>query len=140
MTQRLHDHLPDTVRAVVQTGPSALEIREFPRPVIGPDDGLLRVEANGICGSDVEIFRGHLQGRSRPPFIPGHEPLGIIEELGERAAERWGVQVGDRVALEVIVPCRSCADCLVGRYQACRNKQNGHGVTPLDVEPALYGG
>ncbi|MFC7401846.1 zinc-binding dehydrogenase [Citricoccus sp. GCM10030269] len=140
MPERLHENLPDTVRAAVQTGPSTMEVREFPRPTIGPDDGLLRVEANGICGSDVEIYRGHLHGRSADPFIPGHEPLGIIEELGERAAERWGVQVGDRVALEVIVPCRSCEDCLVGRYQACRNKQNGHGVTPLDVEPSLYGG
>ncbi len=139
-TLRLHENLPDTVRAVVQTGPRTLEMREFPRPEIGPDDGLMRVEANGICGSDVEIFRGHLHGRSAQPFIPGHEPMGIIEEIGERAAERWGVTVGDRVALEVIVPCRSCADCLVGRYQACRNKQHGHGVTPVDVAPHLYGG
>lgn len=139
-TRRLHENLPDTVRAAVQTGPRTMEVRQFPRPVIGPDDGLLRVEANGICGSDVEIYRGHLHGKAAAPFIPGHEPLGIIEEIGERAAERWGVTVGDRVALEVIVPCRSCADCLVGRYQACRNKQNGHGVTPLDTAPSLYGG
>ena len=49
----------DVIRAVVQTGPRQLEMREFPRPVIGPDDGgLLRVEACGICGSDVEQYRG----------------------------------------------------------------------------------
>ncbi|MGO1184245.1 MAG: zinc-dependent alcohol dehydrogenase [Micrococcaceae bacterium] len=129
----------ETVRASVQTGPRTMEVREFPRPTIGPDDGLLRVEANGICGSDVEIYRGHL-GMSNGPFIPGHEPLGIIEEVGERAAERWGVQVGDRVALEVIVPCRSCPDCLIGRYQACRARRGGHGVTGLDQEPGLFGG
>ncbi|MFC7404721.1 zinc-dependent alcohol dehydrogenase [Georgenia alba] len=131
------------VRAAVQTGPRQIEMREFDRPATGPDDGLLRVEANGICGSDVEIFRGHLGGGGggeRPPFIPGHEPMGIIEEVGERAAERWGVQVGDRVALEVIVPCRACKDCLVGRYQACRFRKYGHGVTGIDVAPSLWGG
>ena len=131
--------MTDMVRAAVQTSPGKIELREFPRPRIGPDDGLLRVEANGICGSDVETFRGHLGG-PRPAFIPGHEPLGIIEEIGERAAERWDVQPGDRVAVEVIVPCRSCQDCLTGRYQFCRHRKYGHGVTGVDTEPALWGG
>ncbi len=129
----------EMVRAAVQTGPRQIEMREFPRPVIGPDDGLMRVEANGICGSDVEIYRGHM-GMNPNPFIPGHEPMGIIEELGERAAERWGVQVGDRVALEVIVPCRACEDCLTGNYQACRFRKYGHGVTGIEVSPSLWGG
>ncbi len=131
--------MADMVRAAVQTGPRQIELREFPRPRTGPDDGLLRVEANGICGSDVETYRGHLGG-PRPAFIPGHEPLGIVEEVGERAAQRWGVQPGDRVALEVIVPCRACQDCLTGRYQFCRNRKYGHGVTGIDTEPALWGG
>jgi threonine dehydrogenase-like Zn-dependent dehydrogenase len=130
----------DTVRAAVQVGPRNIEMREFPRPVIGPDDGLLRVEANGICGSDVEAYRGHLKMGGGKPVVPGHEPLGIIEEIGERAAEKWGVQPGDRVALEVIVPCRSCHDCLTGRYQSCRNRRYGHGVTGVDVAPSLWGG
>jgi threonine dehydrogenase-like Zn-dependent dehydrogenase len=131
--------MTEMVRAAVQTGPRQIELREFPRPKTGPDDGLLRVEANGICGSDVETYRGHLGG-PRPAFIPGHEPLGIVEEVGERAAQRWGVQPGDRVALEVIVPCRACRDCLTGRYQFCRNRKYGHGVTGVDAEPALWGG
>jgi threonine dehydrogenase-like Zn-dependent dehydrogenase len=131
--------MTDMVRAAVQVEPGKIELREYPRPKTGPEDGLLRVEANGICGSDVETFRGHLGG-PRPAFIPGHEPLGIIEEIGEVAAQRWGVQPGDRVALEVIVPCRSCKDCLTGRYQFCRNRKYGHGVTGVDVEPALWGG
>ncbi|WP_199432654.1 zinc-dependent alcohol dehydrogenase [Qaidamihabitans albus] len=130
----------ETVRAAVQVGPRRIEIREFPRPKIGPDDGLLRVEANGICGSDVEVFKGHMGGDRRAPMVPGHEPLGIVEEIGERAAERWGVRVGDRVALEVIVPCRSCHDCLTGRYQSCRNRRYAHGVTGVDVAPSLWGG
>jgi threonine dehydrogenase-like Zn-dependent dehydrogenase len=129
----------DMVRAAVQVAPRQIELREFPRPRTGPDDGLLRVEANGICGSDVETYRGHLGG-PRPAFIPGHEPLGVVEEVGERAAERWGVQPGDRVAVEVIVPCRACRDCLTGRYQFCPNRKYGHGVTGIGTEPALWGG
>jgi len=130
----------ETVRAAVQVGPRKIELREFPRPATGADDGLLRVEANGICGSDVETFRGHLGRPGRGPFVPGHEPLGIIEEIGENAARRWGVQPGDRVAVEVIVPCRSCQDCLTGRYQFCPNRTLGHGVTGVDVSPSLWGG
>ncbi|GGA60744.1 alcohol dehydrogenase [Pseudoclavibacter endophyticus] len=128
------------VRAAVQTAPRMIEMREFPRPTTGAEDGLLRVEANGICGSDVEIFRGAMAEGRRPAFIPGHEPVGIIEEIGDTAAERWGVEVGDRVALEVIVPCRACNDCLTGRYQACTFRKYGHGVTGIDAEPSLWGG
>lgn len=131
--------MSDMVRAAVQVAPRQIELREFPRPKVGPDDGVLRVEANGICGSDLESYRGHL-GPGKPAFVPGHEPLGIVDEVGERAAQRWGVQPGDRVALEVIVPCRSCLDCLSGRYQACRNRKYGHGVTGVDTEPSLWGG
>jgi threonine dehydrogenase-like Zn-dependent dehydrogenase len=128
------------VRGAVQTGPMAYELREFPRPVIGEDDGLLRVEACGICGSDVEQYRGHLVRPGMFPLIPGHEPLGIVEELGERAAERWGVEVGDRVAVEILRPCRACDHCLTGRYMSCPNRDGAYGVTPLSREPGLWGG
>ena len=79
------------VRAAVQTGPLAYEIREFPRPRIGDDDGLLRIEACGVCGSDVEQYRGHLVRPGMFPLIPGHEPLGIVEEVGtaRRSAGGW---------------------------------------------------
>ena len=81
--------MADMVRAVVQTGPRQMELREFPRPVIGPDDGaLLRVEACGICGSDVEQYKGAMGTRGLP-MIPGHEPLGIIEEIAPATAARW---------------------------------------------------
>lgn len=130
----------ETVRGAVQTGPLAYEIREFQRPHIGADDGLLRIEACGICGSDVEQYRGHLVRPGMFPLIPGHEPLGIIEEVGDRAAERWGVQVGDRVAVEILRPCRSCDHCLTGRYMSCPNRDGAYGMTPLSREPGLWGG
>jgi threonine dehydrogenase-like Zn-dependent dehydrogenase len=128
------------VRAAVQTGPLAYEIQEFPRPKIGDDDGLLRIEACGICGSDVEQYRGHLVRPGMFPLIPGHEPLGVIEEVGPRAAERWGVSVGDRVAVEILRPCRACDYCLTGRYMSCPNRDGAYGMTPASREPALWGG
>ncbi|MDE3074913.1 MAG: zinc-binding dehydrogenase [Chloroflexota bacterium] len=131
--------MPEMVRAAVRMGPRKLELREFPRPAIGPDEGLLRVERCGICGSDVEQYKGHM-GAERPPAIPGHETLGIIEEVGDRAAKRWDVQPGDRVALEILRPCRTCDLCLMGRYMACRNRQTAYSSTPISVEPSLWGG
>jgi len=128
------------VRGAVQTGPLAYEIREFQRPTIGPDDGLLRVEACGVCGFDVEQYRGHLVRPGMFPLIPGHEPLGVIEEVGERAAERWGVAPGDRVAVEILRPCRACDYCLTGRYMSCPNRDGAYGMTPLSREPSLWGG
>jgi threonine dehydrogenase-like Zn-dependent dehydrogenase len=132
--------MSDVVRAAVQVGPRKVEIREFPRPRITPETGLLRIEANGICGSDVETYKGHMGMGGGGPFVPGHEPLGIVEEIGDEAAARWGVQPGDRVALEVVKVCRNCMDCLTGRYQSCRNRQGAHGVTGLDVAPGIWGG
>jgi threonine dehydrogenase-like Zn-dependent dehydrogenase len=128
----------EMVRAAVQVGPRQIELRQFQRPRIGPDDGLLRIEACGICGSDVEQYRGHLMPTL--PSIPGHEPLGIVEEVGERAAARWGVQPGDRVALEIIVPCGACERCRGGRYLACANRHGVYGYSPLSREPGLWGG
>ena len=92
--------MADMVRAVVQTGPRQMEMREYPRPVLGPTTGaVLRVEACGICGSDVEQYKGAMGTRGLP-MIPGHEPLGIIEEITDETAARWGVQAGDRVAVD----------------------------------------
>jgi threonine dehydrogenase-like Zn-dependent dehydrogenase len=124
---------------MVLAEPRRFEARTFPRPVTGPDDGLLRVEACGICGSDVEQYKGAI-GRNVLPMVPGHEPLGFVEEVGERAALRWGVRPGDRVALEILVPCRACGHCLDGRYMSCPNRTISHGYTPLDRAPGLWGG
>lgn len=131
--------MPKTTRAVVQTGPRKLELRELPLPEIDDDGALLRVEACGICGSDVEQYTGTIPVRW--PLIPGHEPLGVIERIGDRAARRWGVDVGDRVAVEPLIPCGHCRDCLRGRYQACRARGGmfGHGYVPLSHPPGLWG-
>ncbi len=127
-------------RAVVQTAPKKLEMRELPVPDVDDDSGLLRIEACGICGSDAEQYDGILPVTY--PVIPGHEPLGVIEAIGDAAARRWGVDVGDRVAVEVLLPCGHCGDCRSGRYQLCRGSgggMSGYSYIPLTRAPGLWG-
>jgi len=131
-------------RAVVQTAPRSFEIHEFERPTVAADDAILRIELCGICGSDIEQYDGRFadQGWVRGPTIPGHEPLGIIDEIGERAAQRWGVGVGDRVAVEPLIPCQRCEACLTGQPTRCTGwgRVYSYGLLGTDIEPSLLGG
>ena len=127
--------LPASARAMVLTGVRELEMREFALPEIDEDDGLLRMEVCGICGSDYEQFNGDFSARF--PVIPGHEPVGRVAALGERARERWGVEVGDLVAVEPGVRCGRCTQCLEGRQ--CSDGA-GIGYTLTDRAPGLWGG
>ena len=112
---------PKQTLAMVQTAPRTLVPRDLPIPDIDDESALLRVEACGICGSDYEQFDAAL--RTPMPVIPGHEPLGIIDKIGDGAAQRWGVDVGDRVAVETMLSCRFCDACLDGRYHLCRQRR-----------------
>ena len=126
--------------ALVLDSPRSFARRQFDLPNIGATDGLLRIEACGLCGTDHEQFTGHLPHRHA--FIPGHEVVGIIEELGEQAAELWCVSVGQRVAVEVFQSCRQCEPCRTGIYRRCI--RNGMatmiGFTDADQPPGLGGG
>jgi len=124
------------VKAAVLVAASRIEVQEFARPSIGVDDGLLKVESNGICGTDVH-WR---ESDTDTPRILGHEVVGRIVELGERAAQRWGVQVGDRVAIEAGLSCGACRDCVSGYGQNCaEGRSYGSNITTA-VAPALWGG
>jgi threonine dehydrogenase-like Zn-dependent dehydrogenase len=138
---------PPNVRAAVATDPYRTELRELPLPRLGPDDGLLRVEACAVCGTDWEIYGRASRGRDLGPLVLGHETVGRVVALGEGAAARWGVAVGDRVAVEEFLPCGSCPLCRAGHYRLCpaTDSRGGgpflrYGSTPLAVEPSLYGG
>jgi len=129
-----------SAEALVLVEPRRLQRRHFGVPEIGEADGLLRVEACGLCGTDHEQYTGHLP--SRHAFIPGHEVVGTVEELGPAAAERWGVTAGQRVAVEVFQSCRSCPACRAGAYRRCEH--NGlatmTGFVDVDKAPGLWGG
>jgi len=127
-------------RALVLESPRRLVERTLPLPSIGEDDGLLRVEACGLCGTDHELYTGTLPAGFA--FVPGHESVGIVEAVGPRAAERWRVRVGDRVAVEVMQACGQCEKCLAGDYRLCRSHglADMYGLIPVDKEPGLWGG
>lgn len=128
--------MPKNSLAMVQTAPRKLEAQSLPIPEIDADSALLRIEACGICGSDYEQFEGVL--RAPIPAVPGHEPLGIIEAIGDNAAKRWGVDVGDRVAVETMLSCRFCPSCLGGRYHLCEERKI-YSYISLNIEPGLWG-
>jgi threonine dehydrogenase-like Zn-dependent dehydrogenase len=128
--------IPSKTLAMVQTAPRRLEPQDLPIPDISEDSALLRIEACGICGSDYEQYEGVL--RTPMPAIPGHEPLGVIAKIGDRAAQRWGVDEGDRVAVETMLSCRFCEPCLGGQYHLCRTRRI-YSYIPLSDEPGLWG-
>jgi alcohol dehydrogenase len=135
------DETPVAVtRALVLEEPRRLAARALPVPEIGDDDGLLRVEACGLCGTDHEQYTGVLPAGFA--FVPGHESVGVIEAVGAAAAARWGVAVGDRVAVEVFLSCRECARCLAGEYRRCvrHGLKDMYGFVDVDRAPGLWGG
>ena len=134
--------LPSKARCIVQTGARSLELRELPLPTrLGPEEALLRVEACGICGSDYEQYQGIMPNLPFP-LIPGHEPVGILVEIGEVAAQRWGVAQGDRVAVEALLPCGFCRQCRGGQYRLCSGRRglSGYGYMSIESPPGLWGG
>lgn len=126
--------------ALVLESPRHLATRELALPQLSDDDGLLRVEACGLCGTDHEQFTGALP--TPFAFVPGHEAVGVIEAIGPAASARWGVHVGDRVAVEVFQSCRRCPACTVGEYRRCEKHGIGdmYGFVSVDRAPGLWGG
>jgi threonine dehydrogenase-like Zn-dependent dehydrogenase len=106
-----------TMRAAVFHGPGDIRVEDVPRPHAGPGEAVIRVTMTTICGTDVHILKGEYP--VRPGLIVGHEPVGIIDELGPGVV---GYAVGDRVLVGAITPCGQCHACLIGRPAQC-----GHG-------------
>jgi alcohol dehydrogenase len=126
--------------AIVLRAPRQLERVTLPIPATGDDDGVLRIEACGLCGTDHEQYTGDL--RASFGFIPGHEIIGVVERAGQRALRRWGVDVGDRVAVEVFMSCGECAACAAGTYRRCERHglADMYGFIDVAKPPGLWGG
>ena len=138
--------MPEKSRAAVLVAPETFEIREFDLPQIEDDAAILKMEACGICGSDIhgaEFRRGQ-------PNIMGHEPVGLVYRIGKKAADKWKVREGDRIALEEYVPCGACKYCRSQDFRFCDATDFGshkgdtprlwYGSTPVNVWPSLWGG
>ena len=106
-----------TMLATVFHGENKIKVEEVPRPQAGPGEAVVRITLTTICGTDVHILRGEYPVPLG--LIIGHEPVGVIEELGLGVS---GYQIGDRVLVGAITPCGQCRACLSGQLSQC-----GHG-------------
>ena len=106
-----------TMRANVFRGPNKIGIEEVPRPSAGVGEAVIRITLTTICGTDLHILRGEYP--VKPGLVIGHEPVGVIEELGEGLS---GYKIGDRVLVGAITPCGQCRACLSAQWAQC-----GHG-------------
>lgn len=105
------------MRANVFRGIDKIGVEEVARPRAGVGDAVIRITLTTICGTDLHIVRGEYPVRDG--LIIGHEPVGVIEEIGEGV---HGYEIGDRVLVGAITPCGQCRACLSGQWSQC-----GHG-------------
>ncbi len=112
--------------AVVTSFTQPLEITEVPTPAPGAGEVLIRVEASGLCHTDIHAARGHWPIKPTPPFIPGHEGVGIIEAVGPGVTDRV---IGQRVAVPWLGhACGTCDHCVAGWESLCEAQVNtGYG-------------
>ena len=127
-------------RSMVVETPGKMSMWEFDLPRIGPEDGLLKVEMAGVCGSDPGMYRGKATRAPRPyPIIMGHEIVGHIEEMGDAAAKRHGVKKGDRVIIEYAFGCGQCYPCITGNYAQCESFFTYGSMISCKQPPHLWG-
>jgi threonine dehydrogenase-like Zn-dependent dehydrogenase len=105
------------MKATVFHGTNDIRVEEVERPQAGMGEVVIRVTLTTICATDLHILRGEYP--VKPGLIIGHEPVGVIEEVG---AGVTGYQVGERVLVGAITPCGQCRACLSGQLSQC-----GHG-------------
>ncbi|MFJ3336231.1 zinc-dependent alcohol dehydrogenase [Streptomyces sp. NPDC086766] len=112
--------------AVVRAFGAPLVIEERPDPEPGPGQVRIRVEASGLCHTDIHAARGDWPVKPNPPFVPGHEGVGLVEKLGEGVAH---LSVGQRVAVPWLGrACGRCEHCLAGWETLCEEQVNtGYG-------------
>ncbi|HEX2359563.1 MAG TPA: alcohol dehydrogenase catalytic domain-containing protein [Solirubrobacterales bacterium] len=114
------------MRAVTFQGVGEVRVEEKPDPqLLAPDDAIVRVEASGICGSDLHIYHGRV--KIDPGFIIGHEFVGEVVAAGDEVSR---VEVGDRVLGTYCTACGQCFFCTRGEFHKCdEGRVFGHGET-----------
>jgi alcohol dehydrogenase len=111
----------NTMQAAVFHGIDDVRIEQVPRPTAKAGDAVIRITATTICGTDVHIVKGEYP--VRPGLILGHEPVGVIEELGEDLRDEY--TIGQRVIAGAITPCGQCFYCLNGALSQCHGPLGG---------------
>ncbi len=109
------------MKAVTWQGVHDMQVTEVPDPRIEePTDAIIKVTSTGLCGSDLHLYET-LAPFMEPGDVVGHEPMGIVEEVGPRVTK---LQVGDRVVVPFNVCCGSCWMCERNLYSQCETTQN----------------
>ncbi|HEX3321302.1 MAG TPA: alcohol dehydrogenase catalytic domain-containing protein [Terriglobales bacterium] len=103
-----------TMKALVFHGPNDITVEGVPIPRPSFGEAVIRVTLTTICGTDLHILKGEYP--VRPGLVLGHEPVGIVHELGPGVT---GYQVGERVLVGAITPCGQCQSCLSGHWSQC---------------------
>jgi 2-desacetyl-2-hydroxyethyl bacteriochlorophyllide A dehydrogenase len=121
------------MRAVTFQAPGEVRVDEVPEPELtGADEAIVRVEASGVCGSDLHIYHGRVA--IEPGFVIGHEYVGTVVALGDGVS---GVEEGDRVLGTYCTACGECFFCRRGDFHKCDwGRVFGHGATLGDLQGA----
>lgn len=109
-----------TMRALVFRGPNQIGVESVPVPRAAAGEAVIKITLTTICGTDLHILKGEYP--VKPGLTIGHEPVGIIHELGAGLA---GYQVGERVLVGAITPCGQCNFCLSGNWSQCGGALGG---------------
>lgn len=109
-----------TMKATVFVGTGKIALEERPVPKAGYGEAVIRITTTTICGTDIHILKGEYP--VAPGLIIGHEPVGVIEELGPGVT---GYSIGQRVIAGAITPCAQCHTCLDGHHSQCGGKLMG---------------
>src|SRR5438045_534488 len=113
----------EPMKATVFHSANNIHVDEVPRPSAGVGEAMIRITLTTICGTDLHILRGEYP--VKPGLVIGHEPVGVIEELGEGVI---GYEIRDRVMTGAITPCGQCRACLSAQWSQCGH---GEGVEAL---------
>lgn len=136
----------ETIGVITFDGPGAPpRLRQVPRPAVPEKAALIRIDACGVCGTDLHILKGHWPKPLPWPFTLGHELVGVIEEIGpELRTDFMGqpLTVGSKVMLPPLMPCGECYYCVhyPTRANKCLNPVYYGRLLGFDVPPHLWGG
>jgi alcohol dehydrogenase len=111
----------DSMKAVAFRRPGVVEIEERKKPVPRAGEAVIRITTTTICGTDVHIVKGEYP--VKPGLVLGHEPVGVIDALGDGLDDEYAV--GQRVVVGAITPCGQCFYCLNGVHSQCRGALGG---------------
>lgn len=118
---------PETVRIAIKTAAESTELRSYPWPEPGDDEGMLRIEACGVGGAEPEVYRA---ADKWAPVAMGHQIVGSIAAMGAKAQTMWKVAPGERVVIQEYLPCKACKWCLKGEYRFCPDADFFGGAKP----------